>query len=305
MGGDIVDRLLRESGFELRRTKKHKVYRRDDGKTFVAASTASDVRAEHNSLRDLCRLLGLKKAEAVQKLQRRKKPRHERVPLEKPGPSPEPTREAQQPESASPAMPSKANRRLAKRLERIERNDAAKTARFAERWEMFMKHDAVLWVPTNEFRFMSKPVPQSMLDELRDADEGTVAKGVLDGKAAFPRLMIHKAGSDDVTLVFGDGSHVTGSCATPPRMKANKRIVARVTPRTRGDTDAYERATRFINETGDTLLVFPVESPEPCPQCHKRRCVFLERDGRAVRLVCVPRSVEGANECQHEAALPA
>lgn len=235
-GGDIVERLLRESGFELRRTKKHKVYRRDDGKTFVAASTASDVRAGHNSLRDLCRLLGLKKADALERLQRRRKPRRERVPLPKPEPS---ACDAQRPLSPEGAGPSKADRKLAKRLERIERNEAAKNARFAERWGMFMEHDAMLYVPTNEFRFMSEPVPQEMLDSLRGADEGTIAAAVLGGKAAFPRLMIHKAGSDEVTLAFGDGSYVIGSCKTPPRMKANKKMVVRViADESRGDTDA-------------------------------------------------------------------
>ena len=159
-------------------------------------------------------------------MQRRKKPRRERVLLEsmpKPAPSPETVCDAQR-----PLAPSKADRRLAKRLERIERNEAAKTARFAERWELFMKHDAVLWVPTNEFRFMSTPVPQGLLDTLSGADEGTTAEAVLGGSAACPRLMIHRAGSDEVMLVFGDGSYVTGSCSTPPRMKASKRIVAQV-----------------------------------------------------------------------------
>lgn len=66
----------------------------------------------------------------------------------------------------------------------------------------------------------------------------------------------------------------------------------------------FERALRFYNPNGDTLLVFPVESPEPCPQCQQRRCVFLEQRHRTLCLVCAGPT-EGANECQREAALRA
>lgn len=48
----------------------------------------------------------------------------------------------------------------------------------------------------------------------------------------------------------------------------------------------FDRAIRFYNQIGDTLLVFPVESPETCPQCRQRRCIFLERRPRSLCLAC-------------------
>jgi hypothetical protein len=49
---------------------------------------------------------------------------------------------------------------------------------------------------------------------------------------------------------------------------------------------ADRAAVRFDNPTtGEVLLVFPVDSPEPCPQCGQRRCVFLER--RAAPALCL------------------
>lgn len=38
--------------------------------------------------------------------------------------------------------------------------------------------------------------------------------------------------------------------------------------------------------TGETLVVFPVESPETCPRCQQRRCVFLQREPHALCLAC-------------------
>ena len=46
----LIDELLKRHGFQLHRSKKHQVYRTDDGKTFVQAKTPSDVRAGANSL---------------------------------------------------------------------------------------------------------------------------------------------------------------------------------------------------------------------------------------------------------------
>jgi hypothetical protein len=49
---------------------------------------------------------------------------------------------------------------------------------------------------------------------------------------------------------------------------------------------ADRAAVRFDNMvTGEVLLVFRVDSPEPCPQCGQRRCVFLER--RAAPALCL------------------
>jgi predicted RNA binding protein YcfA (HicA-like mRNA interferase family) len=58
-----VERVLVEQGFNLVRQRKHRVYRRCDGKTFVMASTPSDRRASQNSLSNLARLLGIPRRE--------------------------------------------------------------------------------------------------------------------------------------------------------------------------------------------------------------------------------------------------
>ena len=51
-----LQRLLKAHG-TLVRAKKHKVYRLDNGKTFVLAASPSDHRACKNALTDLRRLL--------------------------------------------------------------------------------------------------------------------------------------------------------------------------------------------------------------------------------------------------------
>jgi predicted RNA binding protein YcfA (HicA-like mRNA interferase family) len=61
-----VERILSEQGFNLVRQRKHRVYRRGDGKTLVVSSTPSDWRSERNVLRDLSRLIGLSKREIFQ-----------------------------------------------------------------------------------------------------------------------------------------------------------------------------------------------------------------------------------------------
>lgn len=62
-----LDRILKDTGFVLARQRKHKVYKNDEGKTFVVASTPSDVRAVHKSLSTLCRLIGAKKADLLRR----------------------------------------------------------------------------------------------------------------------------------------------------------------------------------------------------------------------------------------------
>jgi len=226
----IVDQLLRESGFELRRSKKHKVYRREDGKTFVQASTPSDVRAEHKSLAVLCRLLGVKKAEALQSLRRRKKPREADVE----------TWLSQGPvikdASAVPTAPqqialSKEDRRLAKRIERIERNETAKRAKFASRWQEFMKRNAILHFPTNQFVFVKEPdLKRALADFVQGADEGTIARAVSDGHESEcePELLIHEAGEDSLTLVFADCSSLSGRLTrAPERTSRSSKMVLR------------------------------------------------------------------------------
>lgn len=48
-----------------------------------------------------------------------------------------------------------------------------------------------------------------------------------------------------------------------------------------------DRPIRFFNHhTGTMLLVYPVDSPEPCPQCGRRCCIFLDRRPRPLCLGC-------------------
>jgi hypothetical protein len=54
-----IDKLARQHGFEVERTKKHKVFKRADGATLVLPSTPSDHRSEQNSLTDLAGVLGV------------------------------------------------------------------------------------------------------------------------------------------------------------------------------------------------------------------------------------------------------
>ncbi len=56
-----IDDLLKAHGAVLDRTKKHHVWKFPDGRTFVAASSASDVRAERNQLATLRQMLGVKR----------------------------------------------------------------------------------------------------------------------------------------------------------------------------------------------------------------------------------------------------
>jgi hypothetical protein len=44
---------------------------------------------------------------------------------------------------------------------------------------------------------------------------------------------------------------------------------------------------------GETLVVFPIESPETCPRCQQRRCVFLERQPKPLCLACSTPTAPG------------
>lgn len=57
---------------------------------------------------------------------------------------------------------------------------------------------------------------------------------------------------------------------------------------------------RFHGPNGDTLLVFPVEAPETCPQCGQRCCVFLEREPRNLCLTCAASSLTNAESARVE-----
>jgi hypothetical protein len=55
--GAEIDLLLRRADARLVRQRKHRIFRFPDGRIFVQANTASDVRAEKNSLSVLRRLI--------------------------------------------------------------------------------------------------------------------------------------------------------------------------------------------------------------------------------------------------------
>jgi len=58
-----LDQALTQHGFALVRTRKHQVYKRVDGTTFVTPSTPSDVRWERPALADFARIVGKTKRE--------------------------------------------------------------------------------------------------------------------------------------------------------------------------------------------------------------------------------------------------
>jgi hypothetical protein len=50
---------------------------------------------------------------------------------------------------------------------------------------------------------------------------------------------------------------------------------------------SLDRAIRLHQQlTGDILVIYPVDEPELCPQCHQRRCIFLERPPRRPLCLC-------------------
>ena len=221
MNSKIVEKLLRHAGFELRRTKKHQVYRRPDGKTFVRASTPSDVRGERNNFADLCHVIGITKAEAMDSLKRRRK--HESTtevalqfpPQEINRPEPEPVAPAATPMSRD-------DRRLAKRLERIERNTAAKRAKFDAKWAQFVKGNAILYVATNEFVFLRHPHTvehlRDMLDCIEKAGSDSIAADILAGRQmdTTPEMIVHLTEDGDrLSFIFDDGSAVSGRLDKP------------------------------------------------------------------------------------------
>lgn len=58
-----IEHALQRTGFTLARQRKHKVYKRDDGKTFVTPSTPSDCNWEKNAIATLARMLGIRKVD--------------------------------------------------------------------------------------------------------------------------------------------------------------------------------------------------------------------------------------------------
>jgi hypothetical protein len=116
-----LDQALTQHGFALVRTRKHQVYKRADGTTFVTPSTPSDVRWERPALADFARIVGKTKRELTSHaLPKRARRKHSRLePLPQPAilapvavadfPNPVPELSAQ-------------DRKLLKRLERYQAN---------------------------------------------------------------------------------------------------------------------------------------------------------------------------------------
>lgn len=152
LGASTIEQLLRNHGFELARQNKHKVYKREDGTTFVTASTPSDWRAERNQMSDLARVIGTDKRTLLASLERRRSIRRTAT-LPEPGTS----RGSPASPSAEPAVMqerrTKADTRLAKRLEKIERNRARKAAKWDEKLHRFHEELALLFPDTNEVVF--------------------------------------------------------------------------------------------------------------------------------------------------------
>jgi len=113
-----LDQALSQFGFALVRTRKHQVYKRADGTTFVTPSTPSDVRWERHALADFARIVGKTKREltspALPKRARRSHSRLEPLPQHAPVVVPD------LPNSV-PEM-SAQDRKLLKRLERYQAN---------------------------------------------------------------------------------------------------------------------------------------------------------------------------------------
>lgn len=70
-----VVQTLREHGAVMVRQTKHQVWKLPDGKTFVVASTPSDVRADKNSLAILRNTLGINDPTRGQDGERRERSR--------------------------------------------------------------------------------------------------------------------------------------------------------------------------------------------------------------------------------------
>ncbi len=151
MSTTAIEQLLKSHGFDLARQKKHRVYKREDGTMFVTASTPSDWRAERKQISTLCRVLGTDKRTLLAPLERRRR-RGAVAPTSTPIVW-DTLPNADRPGLSNEKVPAKQENKLAKRLDRIERNRAAKAARRAERLDLFFERPAVLFVDTGEILF--------------------------------------------------------------------------------------------------------------------------------------------------------
>jgi hypothetical protein len=146
MSSTVIEQLLSSHGFELARQKKHRIYKREDGVTFVAASTPSDWRAERNQISDLCRVIGLNKHRLLASLERRRtRIRAVVVPGSLPNTTPPPI--------ALEKTPTRQEKMLAKRIARIDRNREEKAGRGLHRLDLFFARHALMFVDDGEIIF--------------------------------------------------------------------------------------------------------------------------------------------------------
>jgi hypothetical protein len=68
-----LDKLLKDSGAQLKRSRKHLIWELPDGRKFTHSATPGDMRAYDNALSDLRKLLGIRR-EVRKNPERRKKP---------------------------------------------------------------------------------------------------------------------------------------------------------------------------------------------------------------------------------------
>jgi hypothetical protein len=80
---DEAEEILRSHGAVLARQRKHEVWKFPDGRTFVRASTPSDVNGDRNSLRQLKRLLGLDGERGIEGERRERRAKKNHKPVER------------------------------------------------------------------------------------------------------------------------------------------------------------------------------------------------------------------------------
>jgi predicted RNA binding protein YcfA (HicA-like mRNA interferase family) len=131
MGERELEKRLRDSGFDLVRQKKHRVYKNPAGHTFVTSSTPSDHRWSDNALRQLERLCG-PVTEDSRPLRARR--RHRRLKPLVPDPAPTIATIQEEPTPAPQSLPvvaplSKADQKKLKRWEKHAAQRAVKIER--------------------------------------------------------------------------------------------------------------------------------------------------------------------------------
>jgi predicted RNA binding protein YcfA (HicA-like mRNA interferase family) len=218
MGATAIERLLSSHGFELARQRKHKVYKREDGTTFVTASTPSDRRAERNQISTLSRVLGVEKRSLFATLERRRT--HKRNPTPEPSAPEMAAPTAVRPTVVVEKSATRGDRRLAKRLERIERDRSTKAEKLAERQQLFFDHLAVQFVDSGETvfadnrgvtrlkRLIARRIerPKRPTFELADRYDGRAQVDAMELLTNPDLMCLFNCPHCGVSFVFKDGS---------------------------------------------------------------------------------------------------